>query len=959
MSLPIIIQKLKANIQLKELKIKRETISNMDGTHYQCKCPRRDSKKQQSHSSRRSAYKKHRQISLTEAEKVILSSLLIDSERTSSTSTSTFPFHSTRTTASSLPSLTLTSASFTDDMLFSTPFTDGIRNSYSIETNPSMEFDKYHIKTGKSSDDEDDSLVLLKDMDTKNLWSNSNESPIRLPEPNFDNLVARNVLGGSSSKKPWYLTLQTSGEKDVRDDDESNKKPHLVSPTTTPKEKSSQHSKSPKMTPLENRDESFGIEDIIDTTIQKPQSLYYKLSMGSLMDSSSSSSGGTSESFSVVSSNKYDTYHDDEASLLPVTTHRTNRTKRSGIHKKNNNKSDTDSSVVDDDRSNSTLETIDYRDSKEKKEPKSDSNQAKYNEKKPSLEMLLNKDKSEVSGRKGKREITLSRRDPPRPPLNKVKQRGSKKQENGSKPKIPLKRMKPAPLNKNKRNTTEVTSVLVSSPLGSNASSSPKSPLLQQRPAVMGRTRIRTAGEASPSSTNSLASNNTPNSKMHTALWLVHGKGNLSSFLCQGTKTNTIESDSSNDDNVLKAMKKDLKVKYSIAVKEKEINAPDDELKVDEVIGKATRSKHSDETKPQSDKSKPISWDKELVPQYDCWQILKDEYVHDYGFAAKDEETSTLVSNSPASSTDKRQDDIAEVDSDDDTDLHDFKILGTGVDDLSAQPHVLSPPLMDSLLNFLPNSLKYENFWLKYSLVRDGSSIDTFRRYTRASINSILAIETLNGDVFGCFTTSPWENEGNEFNGNGESFVWKMRYNRRNSNCQSLYDQAHLESEIDVFPNAGISDVLQSCTHTLLALGGSDANRMSPQGFSFEQYQQLTFDINEAKGKPNKNTDTGFAIALYDDLSRGTTNPCPTYCSPSLISDGGDRFEVANVELWSFTPCHSVLEAQKLEMRKYFITQKSSSIGQKSKPGELSSKDIFQGEFYRRLGEKKSTNAFI
>ena len=817
-----------------------------------------------------------------------------------------------------------------------------------------MEFDKYYIKSaGKSSDDEEDSLVMLKDMDTKNLWSksNSNESPTRLMDLNTDNIVARD---GSSSKKPWYLALQSSGEKDSRDDDddddnctESNKKPHLISPITTPKEKSSE---SPKMRPQIDRYDSFGIEDIIDSTIQQPRSLYYKLSMGSLMDSSSS--GGSD---SVVSTNKVESYDDEEASLLPVTTHRTNRTKRSGSVKsgqeKNNNVADTDSNV-DDDRSNSTLETIDYNYTKEKKEVSSHSSQEKYNEKKPSLERFLSRDKPEVS-RKGKKEVSLSYRDPPRPPLNKVKQRGSKKSENASKPKIPLKKMKPIPLNKNKRTSTEVKSALTTSSLGSNDSSSPRTPLLQHRPAVMGRTRIKTAGEASPSSTNSLASNNTLNSKMHRALWLVHGKGDLSSFLCQGTKTNIID-----DESVLQDMKKDLKVDYSTSVKETEINAPNDELKIDEVIEKATRSKHSDDSEPPSDKNEAFSWRKELVPQYNCWQILKDEYANDYGFAAKDEETSTLVSNSPTSSTDKRQENITEVNSDDDADLHDFKILGTGADDLSAQPHVLSPPLMDSLLNFLPNSLRYENFWLKYSLVRDGSSIDTFRRYTRASMNSILAVQTVNGDVFGCFTTSPWENEGNEFNGNGESFVWKMRYNRRSSNCQSLYDQAHLESEINVFPNAGISDVLQLCTNTLVALGGSDANRVSPQGFSFDQYQQLTFEINEAKGKPIKNVDTGFAIALYDDLSRGTTNPCPTYCSPSLLSDGGDRFDVTNVELWSFTPCFSVLEAQKLEMRKYFITQKSSSIGQKSKPSELSSRDIFQGEFYRRLGEKTETNAF-
>ena len=46
-----------------------------------------------------------------------------------------------------------------------------------------------------------------------------------------------------------------------------------------------------------------------------------------------------------------------------------------------------------------------------------------------------------------------------------------------------------------------------------------------------------------------------------------------------------------------------------------------------------------------------------------------------------------------------------------------FKILGTHAGDVSAHPHVLSPPLMESLQNFLPPQISETNFWLKYSLV--------------------------------------------------------------------------------------------------------------------------------------------------------------------------------------------------------------------------------------------------
>lgn len=34
-----------------------------------------------------------------------------------------------------------------------------------------------------------------------------------------------------------------------------------------------------------------------------------------------------------------------------------------------------------------------------------------------------------------------------------------------------------------------------------------------------------------------------------------------------------------------------------------------------------------------------------------------------------------------------------------------FKIIGTGAEDARCIPHVLSPPLMESLLNFVPERL--------------------------------------------------------------------------------------------------------------------------------------------------------------------------------------------------------------------------------------------------------------
>lgn len=141
----------------------------------------------------------------------------------------------------------------------------------------------------------------------------------------------------------------------------------------------------------------------------------------------------------------------------------------------------------------------------------------------------------------------------------------------------------------------------------------------------------------------------------------------------------------------------------------------------------------------EDDLSSCSSWKEEDGGQehYDSWEVLKDEYAEDFGFDYKERITPEL----------------------DDNEDHHFRILGTSADDVAAHPHVLSPPLMDALMSFLPETLENQNFWLKYSLVRDGASMHTLKQYVRAATNNILAIETTTGEVFGAFTISPWRTQ--------------------------------------------------------------------------------------------------------------------------------------------------------------------------------------------------------
>lgn len=331
---------------------------------------------------------------------------------------------------------------------------------------------------------------------------------------------------------------------------------------------------------------------------------------------------------------------------------------------------------------------------------------------------------------------------------------------------------------------------------------------------------------------------------------------------------------------------------------------------------------------------------------YDAWEVLRDEYASDFGFnVAVDDETKLVRYNS------------------DDEERGIFKILGTSLDDTRALPHVLSPPLMDSLLSFVPDHLADYNFWLKYSLCRDGASLDILKRYCRAATYTILAIETTNGDVFGSFTSAPWRTN-NRYFGTGESFLWRMRHNR-NTPVASLFDQAQLESEIDIFPYNGSNSYVQLCTRDKLALGGGGALKPGLNGHEIFLNQEE--DVQSALSQGEEAAylewnDFGFGLALDQNLRHGSTSPSATFGNSALGSSGGESgqtFDVVNLEVWTLTSASTEKEAQKQEMSLFFVRETiSSSISKMStSPPDTSNSSLFSADdlnpetFYRRIGE--------
>ena len=250
-----------------------------------------------------------------------------------------------------------------------------------------------------------------------------------------------------------------------------------------------------------------------------------------------------------------------------------------------------------------------------------------------------------------------------------------------------------------------------------------------------------------------------------------------------------------------------------------------------------------------------------------------------------------------------------------------FQILGTSANDSSCHPHVLSPPLMESLSNFLPLGLSEQNYWLKYSMVRDGASLISLLKHIRGAKNTLLAIETVGGEVLGSFTSSPWRKNWNYY-GNGNSFLWRMRRTRSEKDLQhSIIDQAKLESELDVFYWSGSNYLVQYCTTDMIAMGGGDLSDNS-----------VVFSSDEERDFPEKNpafsntAHGGFGLAIDSDLIKATSSSCATFQNPPLskIHSDGTPFEILNLEVWTLTPFHDVESAQNMEMRSLFLDSYSA-----------------------------------
>jgi len=257
---------------------------------------------------------------------------------------------------------------------------------------------------------------------------------------------------------------------------------------------------------------------------------------------------------------------------------------------------------------------------------------------------------------------------------------------------------------------------------------------------------------------------------------------------------------------------------------------------------------------------------------------------------------------------------------------------GGGTFEDPLEPHVLSPLLMRCLREYLPFALREENFWLRYSLVRDGASLENIFKIMRHSQRTILAIETSDGQVLGSFTSSPWRSNGNNYYGSCEAFVWNLRKSRLNNkgeeSSQNLDEYILRESSVDVFrwnAKKGNRNVQLSNENKLFVGGGDpemDVEEKVQDGIGGKEREEI-----------DSNLQWGMSLALDKELLRGTSSRCATFGSDPLIDNRhtrSDVFEITNMEIWALTPCMNEEMAEELELGRTFVMGLHSQASQSS-----------------------------
>ncbi len=170
---------------------------------------------------------------------------------------------------------------------------------------------------------------------------------------------------------------------------------------------------------------------------------------------------------------------------------------------------------------------------------------------------------------------------------------------------------------------------------------------------------------------------------------------------------------------------------------------------------------------------------------------------------------------------------------------------------------ILSLHEIEVLEEHLPASIQCCDWELKYSLTRDGASINTMIRLARGCRQTLLVIEDTYGCHFGAVVVDdPWMMMGDKYYGNGTCRVFSFHNTEEktteteSSNMTESYKKKCVESLFRIYESSMKNYYFMLTSPDTIGLGGGGG---------------------------------GFAIMLDGDLNHGTSNNnCETFDSPVL-----------------------------------------------------------------------------
>lgn len=88
--------------------------------------------------------------------------------------------------------------------------------------------------------------------------------------------------------------------------------------------------------------------------------------------------------------------------------------------------------------------------------------------------------------------------------------------------------------------------------------------------------------------------------------------------------------------------------------------------------------------------------------------------------------------------------------------LYDKDELEKPLPTLLGNSSILTPEYAKKLRRFLPSMQQIENWRLLYSVLKDGADLNSFFRKTKNNKYTVIIVETINGELFGGFSSKEW-----------------------------------------------------------------------------------------------------------------------------------------------------------------------------------------------------------